>query len=120
MSKLKEELSGTNDEQKKKETKMNEEIDYQDFSKVNLIVGEIIKAENVDGAEKLLKLILDLGDYGTKEIFSGIKNFYKTEDLIGKKTLVVENLKPKNEIWHLIWNGFSCRLEWRNHCVGIK
>ena len=74
---------------------MNEEIDYQDFSKVNLIVGEIIKAENVDGADKLLKLFLDLGDYGTKEIFSGIKNFYKTEDLIGKKTLVVENLKPK-------------------------
>ena len=95
VQKLKEELSGTNDEQKKKETKMNEEIDYQDFSKVNLIVGEIIKAENVDGADKLLKLFLDLGDYGTKEIFSGIKNFYKTEDLIGKKTLVVENLKPK-------------------------
>ncbi len=95
VQKLKEELSGTNDEQNKKEAKMNEEIDYQDFSKVNLIVGEIIKAENVDGADKLLKLCLDLGDYGTKEIFSGIKNFYKTEDLIGKKTLVVENLKPK-------------------------
>ena len=95
VQKLKEELSGTNDEQKKKEAKMNEEIDYQDFSKVNLIVGEIIKAENVDGADKLLKLYLDLGDYGEKEIFSGIKNFYKTEDLIGKKTLVVENLKPK-------------------------
>ncbi len=95
VQKLKEELSGTNDEQKKKEAKMNEEIDYQDFSKVNLIVGEIIKAENVDGADKLLKLFLDLGDYGIKEIFSGIKNFYKAEDLIGKKTLVVENLKPK-------------------------
>jgi len=95
VQKLKEELSGTNDEQKKKEAKMNEEIDYQDFSKVNLIVGEIIKAENVDGADKLLKLYLDLGDYGEKEIFSGIKNFYKTEDLVGKKTLVVENLKPK-------------------------
>ena len=95
VQKLKKELSGTNNEQKKKGTKMNEEIDYQDFSKVNLIVGEIIKAENVDGADKLLKLFLDLGDYGTKEIFSGIKNFYKTEDLIGKKTLVVENLEPK-------------------------
>ena len=58
VQKLKKELSGTNNEQKKKGTKMNEEIDYQDFSKVNLIVGEIIKAENVDGADKLLKLFL--------------------------------------------------------------
>ena len=85
----------TTKKQIKKDSKMTKEIDYQDFSKVNLIVGEIIKAENVEGADKLLKLDVDLGDLGTKEIFSGIKKFYKAEDLVGKKTLVVENLKPK-------------------------
>ena len=95
VQKLKNELVNTNEKQIKKDSKMTKEIDYQDFSKVNLIVGEIIKAENVEGADKLLKLDVDLGDLGTKEIFSGIKKFYKTEDLVGKKTLVVENLKPK-------------------------
>ncbi len=95
VQKLKDELVNTNEKQIKKDSKMTKEIDYQDFSKVNLIVGEIIKAESIEGADKLLKLDVDLGDLGTKEIFSGIKKFYKTEDLVGKKTLVVENLKPK-------------------------
>ena len=93
VQKLKDELVKT--KRKQKESKMSKEIDYQDFSKVNLIVGEIVKADNVEGADKLLKLDVDLGDFGTKEIFSGIKKFYKAEDLVGKKTLVVENLKPK-------------------------
>ena len=95
VQKLKDELLNTTKKQIKKDSKMTKEIDYQDFSKINLIVGEIIKAENVEGADKLLKLDVDLGDFGTKEIFSGIKKFYQTEDLVGKKTLVVENLKPK-------------------------
>ena len=93
VQKLKDELVKT--KRKQKESKMSKEIDYQDFSKVNLIVGEIVKADNVEGADKLLKLDVDLGDFGTKEIFSGIKKFYKSEDLVGKKTLVVENLEPK-------------------------
>ena len=95
VQKLKDELLNKNEKKKPKEEKMNTEIDYEDFSKINLIVGEIVKAENVKGADKLLKLSLDLGDLGTKEVFSGIKKFYNTEDLVGKKTLVVENLKPK-------------------------
>ena len=95
VQKLKNELLNENEKKKPKEKKMNTEIDYEDFSKINLIVGEITKAENVEGADKLIKLSLDLGDLGTKEVFSGIKKFYNTEDLIGKKTLVVENLKPK-------------------------
>ena len=93
VQKLKDEL--VKPKRKQKESKMSKEIDYQDFSKVNLIVGEIVKADNVEGADKLLKLNVDLGDFGTKEIFSGIKKFYKSEDLVGKKTLVVENLEPK-------------------------
>ena len=83
VQKLKDELVNTNEKQIKKDSKMTKEIDYQDFSKVNLIVGEIIKVDNVEGADKLLKLDVDLGDFGIKEIFSGIKKFYKTEDLVG-------------------------------------
>jgi len=74
---------------------MNNEIEYEDFSKINLRVGEIISADNIDGADKLLKLTVNLGELGDKEIFAGIKKFYKADDLVGLKTLVVENLKPK-------------------------
>ena len=61
---------------------------------VTVTVADNVKI-HVEGADKLLKLNVDLGDFGTKEIFSGIKKFYKSEDLVGKKTLVVENLEPK-------------------------
>ena len=74
---------------------MSNEIEYEDFSKINIRVGEIISADNIDGADKLLKLTVNLGELGDKEIFAGIKKFYKADDLVGLKTLVVENLKPK-------------------------
>ena len=80
---------------KKKVKNMSNEIEYEDFSKINLRVGEIISADNIDGADKLLKLTVNLGELGDKEIFAGIKKFYKADDLVGLKTLVVENLKPK-------------------------
>ena len=59
------------------------------------MVVEIIKADNVEGADKLLKLDVDRFDFGTKEIFSGVKKFYKSEYFVGKKTVVGENLEPK-------------------------
>ena len=89
------ELNEKNNEDKKKVKNMNNEIEYEDFSKINLRVGEIISADNIDGADKLLKLTVNLGELGDKEIFAGIKKFYKADDLVGLKTLVVENLKPK-------------------------
>jgi methionyl-tRNA synthetase len=74
---------------------MTNEIEYDDFSKIDLRIGEILEAINVEGADKLLKLKVNLGDLGDKEIFAGIKKSYKPEDLIGMKTIVVANLKPK-------------------------
>ena len=74
---------------------MNNEINYENFSSIDLRVGEIVKAEEVDGADKLLKVNVDLGDLGTKEIFAGVKKFYKAEDLLGLKTIIVCNPKPK-------------------------
>ena len=94
--KLKTELTSSKDViEKKKENNMKSEIDYSIFSNIDLRVGEIIKSENVEGADKLIKLQVDLGDLGEKQIFAGVKEFYNAEDLIGLKTVVVANLKPK-------------------------
>ena len=88
-------LEINNIETKLEGKKMNNEIDYENFSSIDLRVGEIVKAEEVDGADKLLKVNVDLGDLGTKEIFAGVKKFYKAEDLLGLKTIVVCNLEAK-------------------------
>lgn len=70
-----------------------EEIGIEDFSKVELRVAEVIHAEPVPKADKLLKLQLDLG-YEQRQVVSGIAKFYKPEDLVGKKVICVVNLKP--------------------------
>ena len=70
------------------------EIEFDDFAKVDLRVALIKNAEHVEGANKLLKLTLDLG-FAEKQVFSGIKSAYQPEDLIGKLTVMVANLKPR-------------------------
>ena len=95
IQKLKDELTNINVKTNVEEKSMTNEIEYDDFSKIDLRIGEILEAINVEGADKLLKLKVNLGDLGDKEIFAGIKKSYKPEDLIGMKTIVVANLKPK-------------------------
>ncbi len=73
---------------------VSEIIDFKDFSKVDLRVVKIVKAENVKGTKKLLKLTLDLGGE-TKQVFAGIKTAYSPEDLEGSLTVMVANLKPR-------------------------
>ncbi len=70
------------------------EIEFNDFAKVDLRIALIAKAEHVDGADKLLKLTLDLGDE-QRTVFSGIKDAYSPEDLEGKLTIMVANLQPR-------------------------
>lgn len=70
------------------------ECSFDDFMKVDLRVVKIVEATGVEGADKLLRLILDLGGV-TKQIFAGIKSAYKPEDLIGKHTVMVANLAPR-------------------------
>jgi methionyl-tRNA synthetase len=70
------------------------EIEITDFSKIDLRVARIAKAEHVEGAEKLIQLTLDLNGT-TKNVFAGIKSAYRPEDLVGKLTVVVANLKPR-------------------------
>ena len=69
------------------------EIVYDDFAKVELRVAEVIAAEPVQKADKLLKLQLDLGTE-QRQVVSGIAKYYKPEELIGKKVICVTNLKP--------------------------
>ena len=69
-------------------------IEFDDFAKVDLRIVEIINAEHVEGADKLLRLTLSLGDE-QKQVFAGIKAAYKPEQLIGKLTVMVANLQPR-------------------------
>ncbi|WP_374218387.1 methionine--tRNA ligase [Bacillus bingmayongensis] len=80
-------------EEKKVEEPKTEEITIDDFFKVELRVAEVIEAEPVKKADKLLKIQLDLGTE-KRQVVSGIAKFYTPEELKGKKVICVTNLKP--------------------------
>jgi methionyl-tRNA synthetase len=67
----------------------------EDFGKIELRIARIENAESVEGADKLLKLSLDLGELGKRQVFAGIKSQYAPETLIGRLTVVVANLQPR-------------------------
>jgi methionyl-tRNA synthetase len=69
-------------------------ISFDDFAKVDLRIAKIVSAEHVEGADKLLRLQLDIGAE-TKQVFAGIKSAYAPEDLAGKLTVMVANLAPR-------------------------
>ena len=74
-------------------------IEFDDFAKVDLRIAEIVAAEHVAGADKLLRLTLSLGESESpddrKQVFAGIKSAYQPEDLVGKLTVMVANLAPR-------------------------
>ncbi len=81
-------------EAEEKEKKALEgKIDISDFAKVSLVVGKINACESVPKSDKLLKLTVDIGSE-VRTVASGIAKFYKPDDLVGKKIILVENLKP--------------------------
>jgi methionyl-tRNA synthetase len=69
-------------------------ISIDEFAKIDLRIAKIVAAEPVEGADKLLRLSLDLGD-SQKQVFAGIKSAYAPEDLIGRLTVMVANLAPR-------------------------
>jgi methionyl-tRNA synthetase len=71
-----------------------ETVDFADFAKVDLRVVRITRAEHVEGADKLLRLTLDLGGE-TRNVFAGIKSAYRPEELEGRMTVMVANLAPR-------------------------
>ena len=76
-----------------KEQEIAPEVTIDDFLKLDFRVGEVIEAEQVKKADKLLKLRVDLG-YEKRQVVSGIAEHYKPGELVGKKVIVVSNLKP--------------------------
>jgi methionyl-tRNA synthetase len=72
-----------------------ETISIDDFSKIDLRVAHIVNAEHVEGAEKLLKLTLDIGEEKPRTVFAGIKSAYDPEKLKGRMTVMVANLAPR-------------------------
>ncbi len=82
----------------KVENKVTEEgayISIDDFTKVDLRIAKIVTAEHVEGAEKLLKLLLDIGEEKPRQVFAGIKSAYDPATLVGRLTVMVANLAPR-------------------------
>ncbi len=72
---------------------ISSEISFDDFAKVDLRIAKIVKADHVEGADKLLQLTLDIGE--ERNVFAGIKSAYNPEELEGKLTVMVANLAPR-------------------------
>lgn len=74
---------------------MVEEISYDDFAKLDIRIGTVIKAELVPETDKLIKCTVDLGELGERTIVSGIAQWKKPEELVGKQLPYIVNLAPR-------------------------
>ncbi len=70
-------------------------IGIEEFGKIDLRIARVVEASHVEGANKLLRLTLDLGPLGTRQVFAGIKSAYTPEDVTGRLTIMVANLAPR-------------------------
>lgn len=71
------------------------QIVYDDFAKLDLRVATVLAAEPHPNADRLLKLNVDLGELGQRQICAGVKAYYKPEEMVGKQIIVVANLAPR-------------------------
>jgi methionyl-tRNA synthetase len=93
-----------NTKPKDKDAEIKPEISYDQFKKIELRVGTIIDAEPVDGANNLLKLMIDIGEKEPRTLVAGIAKTYKPDDVVGTQIIMVANLDQK-EIRGIISNG---------------
>lgn len=70
-------------------------IDFEHFSSVDLVVGSVVSVEPMDGSDKMLCLSIDIGESEPRTILSGIAQYYSSDDLVGKRCVVVANLQPR-------------------------
>jgi len=84
-------------------TDLQPEITIDDFLKVDLRTGTIIKAQKIEKSNKLLKLEVDLGEEKSRQIIAGIAKSYKPDDIVGKQVVVVANLKPAKLMGHILF-----------------
>jgi len=78
-----------------KKSEMKPMIKYEDFVKLDIRVAQVKSCEKVEGADKLLKIVLDVGELGERTIAAGLAQYYKPEELIGKKIAYLANLEPR-------------------------
>ena len=88
-----ERLGVKKEEKEEEEVKAKKQIKIDDFDKLDLVVGKILEVNDHPDADRLLVFKVDIGSE-TRTIVSGIKEFYKKEDLVGKNIVVIKNLKP--------------------------
>ncbi len=70
-------------------------ISFDEFAKVDLRVGTIISADDLENSNKLIKLVVDIG-IEKRQIIAGVKKFYRVEDLVGRQVVIVANLVAKS------------------------
>lgn len=73
---------------------MKTEISYEDFEKLDLVVGQIMKIEEIPNADKLYKLTINIGE-DTRTVCAGIKEYYSKDELKGRKIVLLANLAPR-------------------------
>lgn len=94
--KIKAVIDDTKQDTNKKPIERNDNmIQIDDFLKVDMRVAKIVKAQNVEGSDKLIQLTLNVGEKNTKNVFAGIKSDYSPKDLEGRLTIIVYNLEPR-------------------------
>lgn len=78
---------------------MSDQITFEDFSKLDFRVGKVLEAKDVEGSDKMIRLVVDFGDPavggGKKIIFSALRKWYKAEDMVGKVYTFLFNLEPR-------------------------
>ena len=84
-----------NNDDKKEDEESKEEIAFEDFTKVEMVVGKILEAKEHPDADKLLVFTVDIGEENPRTIISGIKKWYEPSDLLDKNVIVVKNLAPR-------------------------
>ena len=89
-----EERLGKSTDSDKEEEELSE-IAYEDFAKVELVVGKVLECKDHPDADKLLVFTVDIGEDKPRTIISGIKKWYGVDDLVGKNVIVVKNLAPR-------------------------
>lgn len=74
---------------------MSDTIQYEDFAKLDIRVGTVLEAEMVPDTDKLIKCTIDFGEFGTRTIVSGIAQWKKPEEIVGKQLPYIVNLAPR-------------------------
>ncbi len=77
------------------ETIQKHSISYEDFSKLDIRVATVIACESIEGADRLLKVTLEVGELGERTVAAGIKQWYQPEEMVGKTVIYLANLEPR-------------------------